>query len=151
MKIVFFYSSKVFPVTEHRKRGRDTMQDCNDHIGRVLMELWEFSADGLNVELTDIAMLSDQQVSEIYKSIIPLSIAHKYSIRRVFGTKHTSGDRFGRQVPALLAYDEAGKLFDIYPRMKIRQAACRGEKRSHYPITIFEGLEDIYRRSRNNA
>ena len=44
------------------------------------------------------------------------SVLKKYRVRQVFGSRRHSGWLFGRQVPALVAYDEkTGYPTDVYP------------------------------------
>jgi hypothetical protein len=44
------------------------------------------------------------------------SVIKKFGIRRVFGSRRRSGWLFGREVPALLVYEEEGEdPVDVYP------------------------------------
>jgi hypothetical protein len=90
----------------------------NNGIEYVMYLLWLVSQKGVGVEIMDTARMSDNDVQAAYKSAQIPSIAKKLSIRRIFGTKHESGHKFGREVPALIVYDGTGHPIDVYPHGK---------------------------------
>ncbi len=74
---------------------------------------------GIPTEIVDVSCMSEEQIQNAYTEAIPLAISKKFRMRRVFGTKHQSVSRFGKEVPALFVYgDEQGKLIDFYPRIE---------------------------------
>ena len=49
-----------------------------------------------------------------------MNVPRKFGIRRVFGTRRRSGCFFGREVPALLVYEDSGSHpIDVYPQQRL--------------------------------
>ncbi len=81
--------------------------------------LWVLNKRGIPTEIVDVSRMPKEQIQNAYAEAIPLAVSRKFRIRRVFGTKHQSGSRFGKEVPALLVYNgEQEELIDIYPRIE---------------------------------
>ena len=116
-----YCSSEYMPDTEIQGRRWPILQNCNVGFGKVMYLMWLLKGQGVECEIIDTALLSEHEIKQVYMSIIPLAEAKKHSIRRVFGTKHQSGIRFGVQVPTLLVYGGVEhNLIDVYPRMEGR-------------------------------
>jgi hypothetical protein len=78
--------------------------------------LWLLNKQSIDTEIIDTLHLTKEELNTIYGSVIQLAVSKKHSIRRVFGTKHQSGIRFGVQVPALLVYEhDLESPIAIYP------------------------------------
>jgi hypothetical protein len=117
MVLRLYCSSKHIPDQDEEGRTWPILQLCNKWFNLVMYMLWLLKNNGVDVEIIDTSKLSERARKKVYDTVIPLAAARKYSIRRVFGTKHQSGIRFGVEVPALLVYEEnAGQPTDIYPR-----------------------------------
>lgn len=86
---------------------------------------------GIGVTIIDTANWDISMLYEIYlRAVIP-SVQKRYRIRKVFGTARDSGRYFGRQIPALLVYED-DRVLDVYPHEEGRRIT---------PITEFlEGL-----------
>ena len=138
MLLRLYCHSRYIPDQDIESRRRTIMQGYNQGFHLVLYLLWLLEERGINTEIIDTYKLSEEELKEVYNSIFPLSIKKKYGIRRVFGTKHESGKRFGVEVPALLVYDGGMSLTDVYPRKPY-------ELRPHlsYPKTIVHFLFDL--------
>lgn len=107
--------------------------DCDlQKIRKYLAKLKQYE---VKHEILDIAKKSLDEVFSIYSEAIVPSVMKKVGIRRVFGSKKQSMFLFGKQVPALLVYED-NLINDVYPQ--IRRWAGRDEKVS---IELF--LEDL--------
>ncbi len=63
--------------------------------------------------------MGDSEVNDIYINACMPSVFKKYAIRKVFGTNRNSGVFFGKQVPALLVYEDNQMVpIDVYPHEK---------------------------------
>ncbi|MFQ5855749.1 MAG: hypothetical protein ACE5LU_08930 [Anaerolineae bacterium] len=72
---------------------------------------------GITCEKIDTAALPDETIYRAYADAWIPSVSKKFAIRRVFGTRRRSGCYFGREVPALLVYENDGEHpVDVYPR-----------------------------------
>lgn len=110
MKLELFYSSKHLPFDVPENEGFDL-----DEVLRLLEGL----KDQAIYSVTDTSALSKGDLYEVYKlAMVPAVRKGRtgYNIRRVFGSRRISGHYFGREVPALLVYEEEGKNpTDVYP------------------------------------
>jgi len=106
MKVKLYYSTEQHPFGDPANQGFDEVM--------ALLTLLE--KQGIGCERIDTSKLSDEEIYEAYaKAWIP-SVFKKLGIRRIFGTRRRSGCFFGREVPALLVYDEdEDHPVDIYP------------------------------------
>ena len=59
----------------------------------------------------------DQRFSA-YGDAIVVAVMKKSKVRKVFGTNRYPGINFGKEVPALVIYDENDCAVDVYPRME---------------------------------
>ncbi|MFC1902845.1 hypothetical protein ACFLX4_02095 [Chloroflexota bacterium] len=100
-------------------RRRYTLQRCNVGFSVVMYQLWVLNKKDIPTEIVDVNCMPEEQIQNAYAEAIQLAVSRKFMIRRVFGTKHRSGFRFGKEVPALLVYEgEQEKLIDVYPRIE---------------------------------
>jgi len=84
--------------------------------------MWVLNGQGINTEVIETSSLAEEELAEAYLEVVRLAVSKKYRIRRVFGTKHTSMSRFGKEVPALLVYEDTIKeLSDVYPRIERKE------------------------------
>ncbi len=90
----------------------------NNGIEEVMYLLWLVNQSGTDVEIIDTTRMSAQAVQAAYENAQIPSIAKKLSIRRVFGSKTRSGFQFGKEVPALIVYNEKEYPVDVYPYHK---------------------------------
>ena len=123
MLLKLYCSSEHIPdedwQTRRATRRRDTLQRCNVGFSVVMYLLWLLDRKGIPTEIVDVNNIPEEERGRAYSEIIPLAVSKKFRIRRVFGTKHESGSRFGKEVPALLIYDGEPKyLVDVYPRIE---------------------------------
>ena len=123
MFLKLYCSSKHIPDADWQARQKmgdlDTLQRCNVGFSVVMYLLWMLNQRGIHTEIVDASCMPEEQIQSAYAEAIPLAVSRKFRIRRVFGTKHQSGSRFGKEVPALLVYKgEQEKLIDIYPRIE---------------------------------
>ena len=81
---------------------------------RIFELLNRIEKKGVKITVTDTASWNSSMLYEIYLRAVTPSVHKGYSIRRVFGTARESGRYFGRQVPALLVY-ENDSIADVYP------------------------------------
>jgi len=90
----------------------------NFEIRSVLEKLKLIKDAGIEVSIVDVAGWTRDMLYELYEKAARLAVVRGYRgyrIRRVFGSARDSGRYFGREVPALLVYDDAGNLVDVYP------------------------------------
>jgi hypothetical protein len=102
-------------------------------IARILTVLKSLQERGLDVELTDTSEWTGSMLYEVYSEVARLAAVKRIRVRKVFGTARDSGKYFGREVPALLVYEE-DNLVDVYPKID------RGKL-----ITIEDYLNNVYR------
>ncbi len=71
---------------------------------------------GIVSEIIDVDSLAEGEVQKVYADAVVPSVSKRLGIRRVFGSRRRSGQFFGKEVPALLVYEE-GKEYpdDVYP------------------------------------
>ena len=107
LKFKLYCSSAVIPSDSPKNHGFE----------EVMYQLWIIEKKNIaDVEIIDCAGLPDEQRQLAYESAIPSSIRTKMGIRYVFGTKHRSNFRFGKEIPALLVYLVGRDLpVDIFP------------------------------------
>ena len=115
-RIVFYYDSSVQP------------EDCD--VKRILDTLKRLQELKANVKIVDTAGYSDEERTHPYFDAITGAVIQRAAIRQVFGSKRMPAFLFGRQVPALLIYDEAYTppiCVDVYPQ---RRSIIDGTRRS---------------------
>ncbi len=74
---------------------------------------------GVSWEIVDTMTMSDEQLENLYIEATLPTARTKYRVRQVFGSKRHAGFLFGREVPALLVYED-GKPYpaDVYPHRR---------------------------------
>jgi hypothetical protein len=84
------------------------------------------SRRGIESETIDIVRLSPDDLLKAYNDAVAPSVRKKFGIRRVFGSRRRSGSFFGREVPALLVYEEEDRETpgDVYPQELGREASA---------------------------
>ena len=71
------------------------------------------------VEIIEAGKISDEERYNIYSQAFFPSVRKKLRLRQVFGTRRRSGCFFGKEIPALLVYEEDMKYpVSIYPHEK---------------------------------
>lgn len=74
------------------------------------------SHKGVESETFDTDTLPTDDLLTAYNDAVIPSVRRKFGIRRVFGSRRKSGSFFGREVPALLVYEDEGEVpVDVYP------------------------------------
>jgi len=87
--------------------------DCE----KILDLLKKLRERGIEVKIVDTAGWSYEMLYETYLKAASVAIAKgylAYRVRKIFGSARESGKYFGRQVPALLVYED-NKIVDVYP------------------------------------
>ena len=88
----------------------------NEGFGEVMNLLWLLEKRGVSSQITDTDSLSAEEIQRVYSDAVVPSVFKKFGIRRVFGSRRRSGWSFGREVPALLVYEEGEEYpADVYP------------------------------------
>jgi len=115
-RIVFYYDSSVQP------------KDCD--VKRILDILKRLQELGVNVNILDTDGYGDEERTRPYFDAITAAVIQRAAIRQVFGSKRMPAIFFGRQIPALLIYDETYTppiCVDVYPQ---RRSIIDGTRRS---------------------
>ena len=107
-------------------------QPLDDRANRAFSEAMDLLADaqkqGIRCEKIDTAELPPEKVYEAYADAWAPAVFKKFAIRRVFGTRRRSGCYFGREVPALLVYDDDREQpTDVYPHEELGRTVTIGE------------------------
>lgn len=110
MKLKLYYSTKQQPLDQPANHGFREAMDILASLGSL----------DIVCEMIDTDGLPNDKVYEAYADAWRPSISKKLAIRRVFGTRRRSGRFFGKEVPALLVYDEdCGHPIDVYPHEEL--------------------------------
>jgi len=89
---------------------------ANRGFHEVMNILWLLKKRGINNEVIDTDSLPEEDIQKAYQDAVIPSVYKKFGIRRVFGSRRRSGWLFGKEVPALLVYEEGEKYpYDVYP------------------------------------
>ncbi|MFC1897810.1 hypothetical protein ACFLX8_04530 [Chloroflexota bacterium] len=105
----------------------------------VIYLLWILGRKGISNEIIDTSCITREEIKEVYSEAFCASISKKLAIRKIFGSKNRSGFRFGREIPALLVYEESGQHpVDVYPHGKKRK-----DSTYHDTININEYLRAL--------
>lgn len=73
---------------------------------------------GFGCEIIDTSNMSDEEIFRLYEKAWIPSVRKKYKIRTVFGSNRNPGFNFGKDVPALLVYEEEKDYpTDVYPHI----------------------------------
>jgi hypothetical protein len=107
-KLVLYYSTKL------------SKEDVWCDLNAILKELQRLKEDkGVDYELKDTSNMTDEELYDAYMKAAMPSVIKKFKIRRIFGTRKSSGVFFGRQVPALLVYEGDLRFpMDVYPKVE---------------------------------
>jgi hypothetical protein len=128
MRVTLYYSS------EHTLL--DTPDNAGFDLDKALSLLEKLVRQGkLVYEVIDTSRLSSREVYEAYtQATIPAVVKGRvgYNIKHVYGSRRKSGVYFGREIPALLVYEEGENPSDVYPH-RLGEAE----------ITIKEFLESL--------
>jgi hypothetical protein len=107
MILRLYHSNKTLPADIPANKGFDNVPNLLRLLARK-----EIAS-----EIIDVDLLPDEEVQRAYARAVVPSVSRRFGIRRVFGSRRKSGQFFGRQVPALLVYeDDADNPSDVYPR-----------------------------------
>lgn len=110
MKLKLYYSTKQHPLDDPTNHGFSEAVDL----------LAFLQSQGIICEKIDTTELPNDKVYEAYAAAWHSSVSKKFGIRRVFGTRRRSGCFFGREVPALLVYEDSGRHpIDVYPQERL--------------------------------
>ena len=123
VRLKLYYSTQHQPADTPANAGLDVVLDR-------LPQLCDLD---ISCQKIDTADLPDATVYQAYAAAWAPAISKKFGIRRVFGTRRRSGCYFGREVPALLVYEDDGdEPSDVYPREELG-----------HTVTIAEFLKDL--------
>jgi hypothetical protein len=123
LSLKLYYSATTEPFSD----------SANDGFGMALKLLRQIRDSGVQCDVIDTTAMSDENKYRAYATAWPLSVSKKLGIRRVFGTRRRSGCFFGKEVPALLVYEEGSENpVDVYPRDELGRT-----------VTIREFLEQL--------
>lgn len=82
---------------------------------KFFMLLEQAEKGRIECKKVDTSKLAIEELSQAYfKAVVP-SVHKKFRIRKVFGTRKNSGCFFGKQVPALLVFEDKTYPEDVYP------------------------------------
>lgn len=103
MRLAFYYSTTTRPFDKY-------------DIPKILSALDRLQKKDIPSTKIDVSKMSEEQIGHTYIEATIPSVYRKYKIRQVFGSRKNSGWLFGKQVPALLVYDDESKYpSDVYP------------------------------------
>ncbi|MFC2036110.1 hypothetical protein ACFLUJ_08355 [Chloroflexota bacterium] len=89
---------------------------CNKDFKDVENLLRSLNRKSIIVEHINMDSLSETDILKAYSEAVIPSVFKKFGIRRIFGSRRRSGCLFGREVPALLVYQEGrDHPIDVYP------------------------------------
>jgi hypothetical protein len=89
---------------------------------------------GVKVEVLDTKDMPDDELDRWRDDAVATSVRHHQQIRQAFGSRRQGGlPDFGKRVPALLVYEEGGRIpVAVYPHSERRE-----EKHSDFSIEGF--------------
>jgi len=119
-QVVFLYNSTIKP--------------WHTDIQIVQRYLTGLQDKGVTCESLDTEDMSEEELEGWSKEVLGASVRHHQQIRRHFGPWQRGGlPELGKQVPALLVYEEGEKVATaVYPHSE-----KRGQKRTDYSIEDF--------------
>jgi len=91
---------------------------CNEGIEAVPKLLQRLTMLGIPCKIVDTCQMSEKERGEIYNSVIVVSVKDSFRRREIFRGKHGKSNFFGREVPALVVYDDENKrkIIDVLPK-----------------------------------
>ncbi|MHA1907511.1 MAG: hypothetical protein ACW98Y_09480 [Candidatus Thorarchaeota archaeon] len=123
MHIKYYYNSNIIAI--------DNLE-ANRNLDDALYLLNKLKEQGHMVERIDTFRISEVLRSKAYADVIVVAVLKKSRIRQVFGSRRISGTYFGKQVPAIVIYDNEEKIIDAFPRKEMGSI-----------VTIAEGLRKL--------
>jgi hypothetical protein len=118
VSLKLYYSTTTKPFTD----------SANNGFGKALEYLRKLQIEGFPCKVVATSRLSDEEVYQAYAEAWSPSVSKKFAIRRVFGTRRRSGCFFGKEVPALLVFeDDSEQPVDIYPREELGRTVTTRE------------------------
>lgn len=109
---------------------------ANEGFPSAMYLLWLLNKRGIDSEIVDTVTLLEKEIEIAYNEAVIPSVKKKHKIREIFGSKRRSRFRFGKDVPALLVYENVCKPpIDVYPH-KVKQ----GDSKERFNVTIREYL-----------
>ena len=117
-----------------------TITPWHADIGRIMNMLEAVRAKGVACQIVDTHQISDEEWEEYRNKVYFTKRRQQYRIRNTFGSNRAGRLPFlGRQVPALLVYEEGKSIATVvYPREK-----TEGDKR--IDVAIEDGLKELLR------
>ncbi len=85
-------------------------------LNRVLELLGKLEEIGVGCDRVSTDGWPEERLHEAYSAATIPVIRKKHRVRQIFGTRTSSGDFFGRQVPALVVYKgSTDRAVDVFP------------------------------------
>jgi hypothetical protein len=79
---------------------------------RAMLE--QLATRGVRFEIVETSSLSEGALMEAYLEAVMPAVLRKYRVRQVFGSQRHPGRLFGKEVPALVVYENHVPT-DVYP------------------------------------
>jgi hypothetical protein len=76
--------------------------------------LKQLATRGVQFEIVETSTLPDEALMEAYLEAVKSAVLRKYRVRQVFGSQRHPGRLFGKEVPALVVYENHVPS-DVYP------------------------------------
>ena len=103
MRLKLYYNSTVTPFDQY-------------NLDRILKLLEALERQGIQCDRVDTARMSEEDIAHAYIEATLPTARRKYKVRQVFGSRRHCGFLFGKQVPALLVYNEGQPYpVDVFP------------------------------------
>lgn len=120
----YYMNSKILPLKIRYNEG----------IQGVPKLLEKLTMRGIPCKVIDTCQISEKERGEIYNNVIVVSVKDSFQRREVFRGKHGKGNFFGKEVPALVVYENESKrkIIGVLPK-----------KIGDHIITIKQFLEEF--------
>ena len=119
-----------------RTHPLDSLENEGFDLPKIKGLLERLEKSGVAWVAIDSLRMSAEELSDLYFECVGAAVYQKYRVRQVFGSKRHSGFLFGKEVPALLVYEEWKEHpSDVYPH--------RGGEST---VTIRTFLEDLLKK-----
>lgn len=101
-------------------RGSEIDDPANEGLEDALRRLPRLEAKDIPVEIVDSNKLSREELRQAYFDACQPAVFKHIGVRLVFGSRRRGGGPFfGKEIPALLVYEEAAKYpSDVYPHQE---------------------------------